>query len=368
MEEPTLRSQTGCIGEAMRCYRSSSLPGIDMLVDSMELTTAKQAQSVSRQRGCAGLLSELYGVTNWKFDFKGHKGQGDWQAALGVTLRCPHLSLVSLAGEGKRDYPASTNYQSPWYKVYSLVEDHFARANTVMTRGKAVVRVGVIHPIESYWLCYGPIDQTSLECQERDDNFIQLTNWLLNGLIDFDFISESHLYAFISFDKFRPTLNSLDTIRANQFPVGECQYDCIIVPNLRTIRSMTWSRLEAFAENGGRVVFTGEVPSLIDAKSTDRVSKWVANRPHCYESVAKLPILQAMESYREVKATSSAGLMSQNLLHQIREDNGERMIFLCDTDRDFHGGGYRFEISFTVICPFVGSGLSLYSTPCLVKN
>lgn len=36
------------------------------------------------------------------------------------------------------------------------LEDHFARVNTAMTRGKAAVRVGVIHPIESYWLHWGP--------------------------------------------------------------------------------------------------------------------------------------------------------------------------------------------------------------------
>lgn len=86
------------------------------------------------------------GVTNWDYDFRGHKFQGDWQAALGVTVRVPHLSWVSMNGEAKRDYPASISYQSPWYKEYKYVEDHFARVNTAMTRGKAVVRIGVIHP------------------------------------------------------------------------------------------------------------------------------------------------------------------------------------------------------------------------------
>ena len=43
MEEPTLRSQTAALGEAMRAYRSFELPGIDMLCDSHEYTTAKAA-------------------------------------------------------------------------------------------------------------------------------------------------------------------------------------------------------------------------------------------------------------------------------------------------------------------------------------
>ena len=143
MEEPLFVSSYA-IGE-MRHY-SPSRPGIDMLCDATEYTTAKQAQSAAHQYGREGVLSELYGVTNWVFDFRGHKFQGDWQAALGVTVRVHHLSWVSMAGESKRDYPATINYQSPWYKEYSYVEDHFARLNTALTRGKPVVKVGVTTP------------------------------------------------------------------------------------------------------------------------------------------------------------------------------------------------------------------------------
>ena len=55
----------------MRSYRSFDIPGIDMLYDSRELNTAKQAQSAVRQYGREGMLSELYGVTGWEFDFQG---------------------------------------------------------------------------------------------------------------------------------------------------------------------------------------------------------------------------------------------------------------------------------------------------------
>ena len=97
---------------------------------------------------------------------------GDWMAALGVTVRVPHLSWVSMNGQAKRDYPASFNYQIPWYKEYSYVEDHFARVNTAMTRGKPVVKVGVIHPVESFWLHWGPNDKSAIFRDGTDENFI----------------------------------------------------------------------------------------------------------------------------------------------------------------------------------------------------
>ncbi|KAL1843170.1 hypothetical protein VTK73DRAFT_10064 [Phialemonium thermophilum] len=192
MYEEKLSTQTGSLGEAMRCYRRMQLPGIDILCDAREYTTAKQAQSVARQYGRCGVISETYGVTNWTFTFAGHKGSGDWQAALGVNVRCPHLAWYSMAGEAKRDYPAAISYQSPWYRDYPLVEDHFARVHYALSRGTAAVRVAVLHPIESFWLAYGPND-TSLASGEMEAQFEELTRWLCHGLVDFDFLSESLL-------------------------------------------------------------------------------------------------------------------------------------------------------------------------------
>ena len=48
MAEPGLGSQTDWSGEVMRSLRHFQLPGIDMLCDFFEFTTAKQAQSVAR--------------------------------------------------------------------------------------------------------------------------------------------------------------------------------------------------------------------------------------------------------------------------------------------------------------------------------
>ena len=148
MSEGSLAGQTGAVGEVMRAYRAFTLPGVDQLCDGREFITVKQAASAAHQQGCPGVTSELYGVTNWDFDFKGHKLQGDWQAALGVTVRVPHLYWVSMHGESKRDYPASIGHQSPWWKEYPFIEDHFARVNTLMTRRKPLIRNGILNPIE----------------------------------------------------------------------------------------------------------------------------------------------------------------------------------------------------------------------------
>ena len=262
MEEPTLRSQTAALGDAMRSYRSFGLPGIDMLADNRELTTAKQAQSATHQYGYPGVLSELYGVTNWTFDFRGHKLQGDWQAALGVTVRVPHLFWVSMRGEAKRDYPAAIGYQSPWYREYKNIEDHFARVNTVMTRGKPDVRIGVIHPVESYWLHWGPSLQTSLQREDMERRFTEITEWLLYGMLDFDFICESLLP------------QQFKGADGKCFNVGEMKYGAVVVPYCQTIRRTTLDALRTFRSKGGTVIFMGPAPTCVDAVETDEAEKF----------------------------------------------------------------------------------------------
>ena len=66
-----------------------------------------------------------------------------------------------MGGPAKRDYPASISYQSAWYKEYPYVENYFARVNTALTRGTCDIHVGVVHPVESYWLHWGPREQTA---------------------------------------------------------------------------------------------------------------------------------------------------------------------------------------------------------------
>lgn len=320
VEESTLWSQTRAIGEAMRCYQNLHIPGIDILCDAREYNTVKQAQSVSRQYGRNGVMSELYGVTNWDFTFRGHKVQGDWQAAMGVTHRVLSLSLMSMEGPSKRDYPASLSYQVPWYREYKQIENYFARINTAMLSGKGVVRVGVIHPIESYWLHWGPMLQTALVRDEMEERFQQLTQWLLFGLIDFDFISESLLPSqFGGCEK--------------GFHVGEMSYDVILVPACETLRSTTMKALRSFAQQGGRVLFLDGPGRYVDAVPSDAIAELAAT---C-ETVpfSKASILHTLEPVRDVDSiVQKSGRRATDMLYQLRAEGDKKFLFLCNVTQD----------------------------------
>jgi hypothetical protein len=212
-----------------------------------------------------------------------------------------------------------SGYQSPWYKEYSLIEDYFSRVNVALTRGKPLTRLAVIHPIESYWLCFGPVDGGNGEPDFREQCFRDLTHWLSHGLIDFDFISES------LFPEQTPLESISKTLR-----VGACEYDAVFLPNLRTIRSTTLARLHRFAEAGGKVFVGGESPSVVDAVKPSKA-------PSINGSISvpwtKYTILNALNFLRDIRIETENGAAAQTLLYQLRVDGPDRFVFICNTER-----------------------------------
>ena len=321
MDEGTLESQSRSVGEVMRAYRAFTLPGVDQLCDGREFVTVKQAASAAHQQGCPGVTSELYGVTNWDFDFKGHKLQGDWQAALGVTVRVPHLYWCSMHGESKRDYPASIGHQSSWWREYPFIEDHFARVNTLMTRGKPLIRIGIIHPVESCWILFGPDDRTGLARAELDRRFEELTRWLLQDTLDFDYICESTLPDML--------------LPGDAFTVGEMAYDAVIVPGCETLRRTTLTALQAFRDRGGRVIFLGQAPRYVDALPSSDAERFS-------ERCERLPwdrvrLNESLRPLREISIRTERGRPAENLLCAIRKDGCCRNVFIVHAQPAVHG-------------------------------
>lgn len=326
MAEDSLESQTTWVGEAMRSLRHFQLPGIDMLCDQVELTTAKQAQSAARQNGAPGTMSELYGVTNWDFPFAGHKRQGDWQAALGVVTRVQHLTWYQMDGEAKRDYPASIGEHSPWWRRYRVIEDHFARLNVALKSGRPHCRVAMIHPVESYWLVHGP-STAAHERARLEEGFSQTLSWLLEDLIDVDFVSEASLE-----EQARPTQEAGAQPDIAKFFVGEMAYEAVVVPPSVTLRSSTIAALGEFAKAGGTVVLMDGGPSLVDASRAATADDLDRFTPIGAQRSA---LLEAVEPFRDVRLQHADGRSPGGVVHQVRAlPDGGRIVFIARFNRD----------------------------------
>ncbi len=354
LEEATLICQTQAVGSAMRFYEYMQAPGIDILSAQgltrqggreMELLTAKQCESMRRQFGRKRMLSELYGCTGWNFTFAEHKAVGDWQAAMGVNLRCQHLSWYTMEGEAKRDYPASISFQSAWCKEYKAVEDYFSRVNVALEGGDAVRDVAVIHPIESAWGSYLVRGMKSGEwhgdnsmnavAAKLNEGLETVMRTLLKGHCDFDFIDEE-------------VLSRHGSVEGASLKLKLASYKVVVVPPMLCARPSTAKILADFAKAGGRVLIVPcgkETASWEQGGALDQIKRIA-------KTVKPGSLVQAAASSGaacvSLKSLKS-GREYSDCLYMMRRDAkaGRTTVFITHNLQDCSSGALELDIPAT---------------------
>ena len=320
--EDSLSSQTSVVGDAMRFYEHMQAPGIDMLTEHWRIyNTAKQCTSAARQFGRKWRLSETNGCTGWDWPFEAHKAVGDWQAACGINLRCPHLSFYTMLAEAKRDYPASISYQSPWWQLYDTVEGYFARVHVAMMRGAEVRDLLVVHPIESMWLMRRQGWQQDQNVKDYDQMFDDVVMTLLSEHIDFDYGNEELMsrHAKIAETDGKATLK-----------VGKATYKAVLVPPMKTMRATTLDLLKKFAEAGGQVVFAGSVAEHVDADRSPAVAEFAATCAKV-SAVGKEMADAVAPACRRISISDAAGNNVAEAIYLLREDADAFYLFVANT-------------------------------------
>lgn len=331
LHEDSLGAQVIPCGSILRYYEEMDYPGIDILArDNRAYWVAKQVVSVARQLGKPFVMSELYGCTGWQTDFSDHKQFGDWQAFLGVNIRCHHLCWYSMAGESKRDYPASIFYQSAWYKEYKYVEDYFSRINYLLKKGQPDCDILVVHPVESLWaqiyLGWATwLQSTAPEVQQLEEKFTTLFHWFLDAQLDFDYGDEEQMGRLAQVE---------DGGEDGPFlRFGEMKYRTIVVGGMETMRESTLELLQSFAAAGGAVVFAGDPPTAINAEVGNRVLPLLRESTHVNWSGPE--VVQAARTSSRQRLSVNKGCGQAGLISQVRcLENGEVLLGLVNTTRE----------------------------------
>lgn len=331
LHEDSLTAQTAMCGSVMRCYEHMGYPGVDVLTEhNRNYWIVKQLASAARQFGKKWMLSELYGCTGWQMTFESHKAVGDWQALLGINIRCPHLSWYTMEGEAKRDYPASILHQSTWWKEYRYVEDYFSRFGLIMSQGRPSCDVLAVSALESVWGRVFPgwahmLSADTDEIKETEEKYASLFHWLIGAHIDFDYGDEDILS--------RHCHVSMDGCGKPVLQVGEATYRTIIIAGLTTIRSSTLKIVHSFLAAGGRVVFAGDPPCYVDAlpsKDAFTCAAWAVCVPFQREA-----LVESVCSQSVVKSIlDEHGKNIEDVFCQVRQDGATQYIMLLNTNRE----------------------------------
>jgi glycosyl hydrolase family 106( putative alpha-L-rhamnosidase) len=317
--EDTLASQIACIGAAMPHYEHMQIPGIDHL--SRGLGThllCKQVSSMAHQFGGRRVLSEMFGCCGWNVSFEELRWIAAYQFALGIDLVCQHLSLYSLRGCRKRDYPPSLHYQQPYWDDYKLLNDYFARVTFMLTQGKHVANVLVLHSIESAWAEYDAADSSCVD--KLSDQLESLCRTLMGIHYDFDLGDEG-------------VLASHGSITKGQVKVRSCTYQVVVVPPCTSLRSSTVALLKRFIDQGGDVLLVGDAPTMVDGRESDEAAEVLeyATPVEADGASLKSALQKLLPPQIEVLTNSHD---ADTVYVQQRNDKTRQIYFLTNTERE----------------------------------
>ncbi len=323
--EDDLVVQTWVIGAAMPHYEWMQIPGIDHLCRQIaDPVRVKQCSSVAHQFGNRRVLSEMFGCSGWNMSFEDQKWIAEWQYVLGVNLMCQHLSLYSLRGCRKRDYPPSVFYQQPWWPEYRMFEDHFARLARALTLGKHVADILLIHPIESAWCVYNPKDHSA--ARAINDEFVKVTETLCSLQLDHDYGDESIMVRYARISDYKVA-------------IGQAEYSLIILPPMLTIRKSTLNLLKEWIGRGGKVLVVGRYPEMlegIESKEPENVLRKQLLVENDFDSICRA-LKTLIEPTIKVKPVAGSrnedGFAKKVYVHQ-RDCGEKQLFFLCNIDRE----------------------------------
>lgn len=343
MLEDTLRGQLTWGVMIMPNYRRQHFPGVDHLGRRADhAATMKQCQSVVNQFAKPRMLSELYGCTGGSLTFLDRHWIATAQIALGVNLLNPHLSLYTMTGCRKRDYPQNIFYQQPWWKLNRLLDDRLSRLCAALQQGHYVADTLLLHPGESAFVAW----------QSRLDpaRFPGLLGWELNPATpasqrridavdtDFNHAIDTLIGTQRGFDLGDATILAEDASLEPNNPdgpvlrVGVMRYRVVILPTLLTLAESTLALLESFLDAGGPVLLAGRAPRLLDGKPSARLRRFLqrlrnvplARLPRALNALTPAPLDFPQLSARRRRAVFS---------HVRDLPNGDRLIYLVNTDR-----------------------------------
>ncbi len=257
----------------------------------------KKVSSVANQlkEGKAG--SEVLTFMGWGISLAEQTSILAWQEALGVNILTHHTFSYATAGIAKRDCPASYFIQQPYWPVYHILMDQYARTTELLLRGTYDASVLVLYPSASMWIAKDGrgIDlsfKPKQECphpfpDDLEDGLAVISRILLQKKVGFEYGDET-------------IIETEARIEDNMFCIGSMKYSTVIIPQVSCLYSSTLDLLDEFIQNGGRVIAVSPGECLVDGEKPEQ-SVWegvLADAEVCKnpEDLAELDLEQTLDA------------------------------------------------------------------------
>lgn len=247
--EEGLLEQVPTSGRLTSLYDNMGLIGVDALGNRLvPLPTFRRTLSSSFQSGKEEVLVETFAGTGFDASFNELLRIWAYEAINGVTHPCLSISMSSIEGNRKRDYPQFFSSQMPWWDNAKVFFDEmkFIKESIHGDRHQDIL---LIEPI------------SSIELSNRESS--------LGISSSFRVLNESLYYSQLDFDYGDEETIKDAKVIDGKIEIGKCRYGKIILPFSTNIESKVLSKLKEFSNAGGEVFVVTPLPDHLDGRVAD---------------------------------------------------------------------------------------------------
>lgn len=318
MAEDTLLGQIMFSGAVMPHYEYMQIPGIDQLGRGIHSPVLpKQCSSVANQFGRKRVLSEMWGCSGHNVSFEELRWITDWQAVNGINLVCPHLTLYSMRGCRKKDYPPTLSYHQPYWPQMRLLSDTIARTMALTSEGELVADTLVLHPVTSAWVLG---TRRAEELGDLQHHLDRLTSALSGMHADFEFGDET-------------IMERRAKVLKGAIAIGQRKYTTVVVPACVNWKASTLALMEKFRKAGGSLVFTGRLPHLLDGEPSEALETFVKKQTAVdIRRAAGLTKLKKLLSPKLTITRGRGATDATDVAAMWRKCGNEDLLFLTNQD------------------------------------
>ncbi len=177
----------------------------------------------------------------------------------GANLYDPHAVYYSTKGMWWEWAAPSTCWRQPYWKHYSVFSNAVSRLCALMTEGEHLADAALLYPataVMSDMSPSGPLGNAEAVTRsyEKLNGIMEwkkpTAGWFENIGVDYDVVNESSVAA--------------AEIAGNRIRIGTEWFSSLVLPECSLIEENAFRKILAFANNGGRIVVTGQTPNLND--------------------------------------------------------------------------------------------------------
>ncbi len=241
-------------GDFFKFMRHVGVPGVDAIWSQIwmdhEADFPKLASSAAHLFGRPRSFTESFAAYRPTPNVEQAKWILDYQMVRGINL----VEVMFMGASSQRPpvegAPAATTRRPGGTRFFMQPEflpvvKAVHRTGCLLAQGQPAAKIGLYYPTTSMWLGDNGTNESVLAIAQK----------LLEAQRDFDFVDEQ-------------ALASVMKLSAGKFiNLSGQAYEAIVLPSISVISRAALDRLEAYAATGGKVIFLGRLPGLVNGKS-----------------------------------------------------------------------------------------------------